>query len=232
MRYIILSILFFHVQQLVAQNSTFSVALNQDNAFGFAPAVYGSFGIKENLDFTYYGIFWTNHAFTNNGAGTWTETGIGLGFPALDGKAYINPSLGFTHGSLLSNGTKEGGNFGEGIVPSFVTYYTGDKLETEIYLGYYKALRDGGISSDYLFYWVYPGYIFSDKFAAGIHYEQFYLTRDDIGGSENQYQWLGAYVKFTADNTHTFRFSMGENLANNEFYSTNFYKLSVLVSLL
>lgn len=87
---------------LTAQTSTFSVALNQDNTFGFAPAVYGSFNIKEKFDFTYYGIFWTNHAYTNEGGDAWTETGIGLGFPAIDGKAYINPSLGFTHGSLLS----------------------------------------------------------------------------------------------------------------------------------
>ena len=82
-----LAIYLFFASTSIAQTSTFSVALNQDNAFGFAPAVYGSFGIKEKLDFTYYGIFWTNHAYTNEGGDAWTETGIGLGFPALDGKA-------------------------------------------------------------------------------------------------------------------------------------------------
>ena len=162
-----LAIYLFFASTSIAQTSTFSVALNQDNAFGFAPAVYGSFGIKEKLDFTYYGIFWTNHAYTNEGGDAWTETGIGLGFPALDGKAYINPSLGFTHGSLLSN--SPAGSFGEGIVPNVVAFYADDKLETEFYFGYYKALRDGGISADFILYWAYPGYVFSDKFAAGLH---------------------------------------------------------------
>ncbi|MEM1118907.1 MAG: DUF6733 family protein [Bacteroidota bacterium] len=224
--------LYFYISitSLIAQTSTFSIALNQDNAFGFAPAVYGSFNVKEKFDFTYYGIFWTNHAYTNEGGDAWTETGIGLGFTALQEKAYINPSLGFTHGSLLSNSPS--GNFGEGIVPSVVAFYADEKLETELYFGYYKALRDGGNSADFILYWAYPGYIFSDKFSAGLHYEQFYLTRDDSGISENQYQWLGAYVKFSAGDKYTFRFSFGDNLGNNPLYSGSYYKLGVFVPLL
>lgn len=222
-------ICFFFHSLSNAQTSTFSVALNQDNAFGFAPAVYGSFNVKEKFDFTYYGIFWTNHAYTNDGGDAWTETGIGLGFSALDEKAYINPSLGFTHGSLLSNSAP--GSFGEGIVPNIVAFYADDRLETELYFGYYKALRDGGISADFILYWAYPGYVFSDKLAAGLHYEQFYLTRDDTGLSENQYQWLGAYVKFTAANKYTFRFSFGDNLTDNPLYAGSYYKLAVLIPL-
>ena len=225
-----LAAFFCFLQLSTAQTSTFSIALNQDNAFGFAPAVYGSFGIKENLDFTYYGIFWTNHAYTNEGGDAWTETGIGVGFPALDGKAYINPSLGFTHGSLLSNSPS--GSFGEGIVPNVVAFYADDKLETELYFGYYKALRDGGVSADFILYWAYPGYVFSNKFSAGLHYEQFHLTRDDTGLSENQYQWLGAYVKFTSGDKYTFRFSFGDNLNDNPLYSGSFYKLGVFIPLM
>jgi len=231
MRFIIFLVFsFFFSSFLAGQTSTFAVSLNQDNAFGFAPAVYGSFNVKEKFDFTYYGIFWTNHAYTNEGGDAWTETGIGLGFPALDGKAYINPSLGFTHGSLLSNSPS--GSFGERVVPNVVAFYADDKLETELYFGYYKALRDGGNSADFILYWAYPGYIFSEKFSAGLHYEQFYLTRDDTGFSENQYQWLGAYVKFTSGDKYTFRFSFGDNLADNQLYSGSYYKLSVFVPLL
>ncbi len=223
--------LFISFQSIIAQNtSTFALALNQDNAFGFAPTVYGSFNLKESLDFTYYGIFWTNHAYTNQGGDAWTEMGIGLGFSALKGRAYINPYLGFTHGSLLSDSPS--GGFGEGVVPGLVAFYEGRRLETELFFSYYKALRDGGISSDFILYWAYPGFVISDKIAVGLHYEQFYLTRDDTGLSESQYQWLGGYLKFKANEKYTFRFSLGDNLHDNPLYASSFYKLSVAISFL
>ena len=229
MKYLISNFITLLLTVSAIAQGTFTVALNQDNAFGFAPAVFGSFGLNEKIDFTYYGIFWTNHAYTNDGGDAWTETGIGLGFPALDGKAYINPSIGFTHGSLLSNSPT--GKLGEGLVPNVAVFYTGDKLETEFYLGYYKALRDGGVSADFILYWLYPGWIISDKVSAGLHYEQFYLTRDDTGLSENQYQWLGAYIKFSTGGKYAFRFSLGDNMASNPLYSGSYYKLSVLIPL-
>ena len=213
--------------------STFAFSLNMDNAFGFNPAVFGSFGLNEKVSFTYYGIFWTNHDYTANGLDAWLETGVGLGFP-VGSKLYLNPSIGFTHGNLLSN-TPVGGAF-EGIVPNLAGFYTGDIFEAEIYAGYYAALKDdpNTISSDFLLYWIYPGVRITDKFSAGLHYEQFYLAKDDTGDSGSLYQWVGAYLKFTVGDKYTFRLSAGENLNDDAgaVYSPSFYKLSVFVPLL
>ncbi len=210
-------------------NSSLSIALNQDNGFGFAPAVYGTFGLDAAVDLTYYGIFWTNHAYSNNGIDNWLETGIGVSFLAAEEQLFINPSLGFTHGSLLSGtGT---GNVAEGIVPNVLALFANDKLETEFYFGYYKSLRKGGASSDFILYWLYPGWIVNERLSLGAHYEQFYLTRDDTGASQSFYQWLGAYAKFTTKATYSFRFSMGRNLNDNGLYARDFYKLSVLIPL-
>ena len=207
--------------------STFAIALNQDNAFGFAPGMYGSFGLNENVSLTYYSLFWTR--FNNS-----LETGIGIGFPALDGKAYINPSLGFTHGDILS-GTSEK-VIGDGIVPNIVAFYTGEYTEAELFFSYYKAIKGvgEGASADFILYWAYPGLRLTEKISAGLHYEQFYLTRNDNNESGSEYQWLGAYLKFIAGGKHTFRLSLGTNMteANQAIYSSNFAKLSVFLPLL
>ena len=215
-----------------AQDSTatFSIAINQDNAFGFAPSAYGSFGTKAKVDFTYYGIFWTNHAFSNDGVDNWLETGIGLGIPLLDGNLYCNPSVGLTHGSLLSGEAE--GRFAEGIVPNLAAFYDDGRLEGEMYFGYYKTIKEGDNFSDYILYWVYPGFKINERFSAGIHYEQFYLTNDFDGFSNNLYQWLGAYVKLNAGGQHSYRFSAGTNLVENGDYADSYYKLSILLSLL
>ena len=43
--------------------STFAISVSQENAFGFYPAIFGTFGLNEKSDFTYYSIFWTNPSF-------------------------------------------------------------------------------------------------------------------------------------------------------------------------
>jgi hypothetical protein len=215
-----------------AQDSTatFSIAINQDNAFGFAPAVYGSFGTRTSIDFTYYGIFWTNHAFSNNGFDNWLETGIGVGIPVFNGHLYCNPSLGFTHGSLLSGEAE--GRFAEGIVPNLAAFFDDGRFEGELYFGYYKALKEGDNYADYILYWVYPGIKINERFSAGAHYEQFYLANNFDGFSESLYQWLGAYLKLNAGGRHSYRFSAGANLVEGSQYANSFYKLSISLSLL
>lgn len=218
--------IFMYAQE---DNSSLTIGINQDNAFGFAPAVYGNVGLDAPVDLTYYGIFWTNHAYSNDGIDNWLETGVGVSFMAMQDQLFVNPSLGFTHGRTLS-GTEKG-YAGEGIVPNIVALFANDRFETEFYFGYYKALRKGGDSADFALYWLYPGIKLNEKFSIGAHYEQFYLTRDDAGNSESFYQWLGGYAKFTAKSKYSFRFSMGRNLNDNELYSKDFYKLAVLFPL-
>jgi ABC-type dipeptide/oligopeptide/nickel transport system permease subunit len=100
--------------------ATFSLMINQDNAFGFYPQVVGSFPINNKLSFSFYSIFWSNASFGTPDFGTdlWTEMGIGLSFSALNGKMIMNPSIGFTHGKLLSGGD-QGVPF-DGIAPNIV----------------------------------------------------------------------------------------------------------------
>ncbi|MCB0642323.1 MAG: hypothetical protein KDC44_11820, partial [Phaeodactylibacter sp.] len=161
-----LFLLCFGMQTAIAQSDTlpaknpgtFLVQIKQDNALGFYPGVFGSLGINPDLDFTFYAVFWTNPTFGTASAGTnlWTETGIGLGLPALDGSLYFNPSLGFTHGNLQSGNAQ--GVIGEGVAPSLLILYLEDRFEAEGFFIYYKNLRsDNPNPVDYIIYWLYPG---------------------------------------------------------------------------
>jgi hypothetical protein len=215
--------------QKVSDNGTFSLALSQDDIFGFYPAVYGSLPIKTNLDLTLYGIFWTNPSFGTlaNGADSWLETGFGLGIPSANGTLFFNPFIGFTHGKLLSGG--QSGVIGDGIVPGVAAVYNKDNLECEIFGSWYKALRkEGPVTADYILYWFLPGYKVSRRVTAGLHYEGFVLSRLTGSNAEMQYHVLGAFVKFNAGERFIFRFSAGKNL-KKEFYSPDFYKLNLLI---
>lgn len=211
--------------------STFSILLNQDNAFGFYPQVAGSFPINDKLSFSFYSIFWSNAAYGSPDLGTdlWTEMGVGLSFNAFGDKMIINPSLGFTHGKLLSGGEKSVPF--DGIVPNALAFVFTKKFEAELFASYYKALKkEGPETFDYFLYWAYPGVVLSDHVSVGGHYEGFALTRSTSGASEMLYHWLGAYVKFNINNTYTLRFSTGTNLKEGD-YSDGFYKLTMFASL-
>lgn len=211
---------------------TFTITLNMDNAFGFNPAVYGSMGLNEKLSFSFYSIFWTNPSYgtISDGSDLWLETGAGVSFTALGGALFINPSLGFTHGRLLSDSPR--GAFMEGIVPNVAAFYEKNKLELELYMGYYKALQNkGDLSGDYLLYWILPGYRVSNSISLGIHYESFVLTQVNQGETGVWYRWLGAYINFDVSEQYSFRFSGGTNTVDNDIYAPDFYKLSVFIPL-
>ena len=213
--------------------STFAVAINQDNAFGFYPSIFGSFGLDDQLSFTYYGNLWTNPTYGNIDAGgidNWLEVGVGLSFLTLNDQFLVNPFLGFTHGKLLSGG--ESGVVGDGIVPGIAGFFLSDKWDIELFGSYYKALRnEGPVTFDYFLYWVLPGYIVNEHVTLGIHHESFILTRETGAEAFPLYQWLGGFAKFTVDNKYVFRFSAGKNF-KTDFNSKNFYKLTVFIPLL
>lgn len=207
--------------------STFSLNISYDNMFGFYPAAYGSFGIKENLSFTYYGIMWTNPSFGSPQTGTdnWLETGIGLSMASPNEKWLFNPSLGVTHGKLLSGG--EEGVIGDGIAPSMVVFFQDEVMEVEAFAVWYKALRKEGLFSyDYALYWLLPGFILNEKLSLGLHYEGFVLTRStNTDGAEQLYQAVGGYAKVTVQNGAAFRLSLGKNFKGTD-YPDEFYKLT------
>ena len=212
--------------------STFSIAINQDNAFGFYPAVHGSFELNDQVSLTYYGNFWTNPSYGTLVSGTdlWLEMGLGVSMAALEDRILINPSIGTTHGQLLSGSTQ--GEAFEGLVPSLTLFYLDDRFEGEVFASYYLALKNLGDSSgDYVLYWILPGVVLSPNISLGLHYESFVNTRISQGETSTLYQWFGGYFKFIVNDKYTFRFSAGTNVADNLIYSEQFYKLNVFIPL-
>lgn len=234
--FISILLIFFFLQTLFAQDEkptpTFALTFNQDASFGFYPGFYGSLGIDANTRFTYYSLFWTNPAFGSAATGNnfWTETGFGFLWYILKNRATLNPSLGFTHGLLLSGGAQ--GVIGDGIVPGLTGYYLDSRFETELFFAYYKALRkEGPVTYDYILTWIYPGILITPAVSVGFHYENFILTRSEGGNEGIQYTWTGGYVKVTHPRGYSIRFSAGANLEEGSVYSDEYYRVNVVVPL-
>ncbi len=67
---------------------SFDVSLNSDQFFGFYPFFQGGYSVSDNVDFTFYGIFWSGG--TGGAWGNWTEFGVGVNLAVADGLS-INP---------------------------------------------------------------------------------------------------------------------------------------------
>jgi hypothetical protein len=222
---------------LIAQESTstFTVALNQDNFFGFYPTFAGTYTPSKTakVDFAFYGTFWTIPAFNvggaANGSNLWTEFGVGARFRLADDRLAIKPQLGVTHGSLLS-GAPTGGrpNVLDGIVPSVTMNYADARFEGEVYGGYYRAAREvGPVQLDFLHYWANAGVKVAKIASVGVHAEQLRNSRTTaVGGRpSNTYQWVGGYVQFALPGSNAFaRMTVGNNVLNGT--TGGFYKLS------
>ncbi|MFO0774090.1 MAG: DUF6733 family protein [Nitrospiraceae bacterium] len=132
-----------------------TMAMQADSFFGFNPAVYGTYGLTDNISLAFGFTYWTqiNGIGVHNNA-PWLETDFGLNFKFLDKRLSITPMIGFVHGTLLSSRggffPNGGGSVNErttafdGAVPNITMNYMDDRLEGEFYLGYYKALRSEG----------------------------------------------------------------------------------------
>lgn len=214
-----------------------TLSLNADSFFGLNPMASGAYNFSDNTAFTFYGIQWG--AGTGAGWGQWTEFGVGISQQI--GDLNINPMIGFTKGSLLSSGAGERGIIGDGIVPNLTANYNNDKLEGQIYAGYYAPLRNNttaGLSTNsYVHYWANLGYKAASWFSFGVHYENLYLSGgqtfnevalDRVDG----YIGLGPYVQFTKGSSGM-RLSLGGNLADEDtrFAPNDFYKMSFFVGL-
>lgn len=237
--YTLAVILFFAVQGIAQEEvneevreSTFGLTLTMENAFGFYPVIYGSVGLSPSLDLIYYGVMWTNPSFglpqTTFSSDLWIENGFGLGFHILDENIYVNPSIGFGHGKFLSGGDQSVAF--EGIIPSLSLYISPGNMDTEVYFSLYRHLRDevtdpvNRATSDFIFYWITPGYWVSKNFSMGVHYEAVYLKYGDFD-YESSYQWLGPYIKIKSKGKYEFRFAAGANLKEG-IYADEFYKIT------
>lgn len=243
MRTLLLYLLFLQIlilpaaQPAISQSSlpkpTLALTIPHDAVFGFYPIVTGSFGISSHLSMSFYGIFWTNPSFANaipSGTDWFLETGAGLSFNPTK-NLLLNPSVGLTHGKLLSGGIE--GVIAEGLVPNLAAFYNKGKLETELYVAYYKAMRKRGpVTTDYLLAWLYVGAVLHERFSAGIHYEEFGITRITNKPAQNLYRSLGGYLKITLPDGYSFRFSAGKNFTKNSGYPAEFYRLGLFLPVL
>jgi hypothetical protein len=223
-----------------ARDASYSVTMNQDSFFGFNPSFNGLVPGSDNVDFSFYGTFWTRPSFGLGGGGgsLWTEFGVGANFHLADDKLTIKPQIGITNGSLLSGGarrvtggvTERGPAFADGIVPSLTMNYSDDTFEGEFYGGYYAALRGrnstGGL--DFLHTWVNIGYKVSDTVSFGPHYELLSNTRNPVDGANKTYEWLGGYVQFKLPKGFFARLTAGADLDSDN--PGDFYKMSVGMS--
>jgi hypothetical protein len=216
-------------------SSSFTVRLGQDNFFGFYPSFQGAARMNGNIDFTYYGIFWTIPAFGTPGVGQglWTEFGVGARFNLMEGQLTVNPQIGTLHGKLLS-GADRAVAF-DGIVPNLTANLQTDRVEGELYAGLYMGFSHNNSSTThYAHYWLNAGYRFTGMISAGIHGEVLAVAGGTIRTGDTStsrsatgvYQWVGPYVQFATKNT-TARFSFGDNLLTAGFADPSFYKLSV-----
>jgi hypothetical protein len=212
---------------------SFKVTLNSDIFFGFYPFFAGSYAVSDKVDFTFYGILWSGGRAGGNW-GNWTEFGMGIGIPV--GEAlYINPQIGLLSGSLTSGLGQP--VLGEGIVPNLTVGLSTDKLEGELYAGYYYGLKHGNpTTNNYLHYWINGGYKISSFLSLGLHFEQLDFTGGDNQGNDpafSFYQSLGPYIQFSVPKGNAFtRFSMGGDLRSqaqqdkSEFNQPSFFKLT------
>jgi hypothetical protein len=223
-----------------ARDASYTVTMNQDSFFGFNPAFNGLVPAGDNVDFSFYGTFWTRPAFGLGGSGgsLWTEFGVGANFNLDDGNLKVKPQIGITNGSLLSGGARRGVGaaeergpaFADGLVPSLTINYSGDKIEGEFYGGYYAALRNRNVDGalDFLHTWVNIGYKASSTVSFGPHYELLSNTRARGGRANKTYEWLGAYVQFALPKGFFARFTAGADLDKDN--AGDFYKMSVGMS--
>ncbi len=223
----LISIESFAQEKKETENKTSFVIMPIHNSgAGFNNVFLGSHQIKPKTNLTFYSVFWVNPSFGNQGKDLFLETGAGLGFVLDEGKLYLNPSLGFGHGKLLSGAAET--RLAESVIPSIFMVYNNGMFEFEAYTAYYKSLRGEGNSQDLLLNWVIPGIKVSKKFSFGAFYERLGQSRVDNGTPKALYEFLGGYVKTTLNNGVWFRFAAGPNISN-ELNSKEFYKIQAFI---
>lgn len=207
-------------------NFSFTIALNSDQFFGFAPSFSGAYAVNPTTELTFYGILWSGG--TGGGWGNWTEFGVGANFTVADGFG-INPNIGVTGGNLLSSGVEGPAIFGDGIVPNLILSLDKQYVEGEGYFGYYAPLRDrapeGGTTLSYVHYWANLGYKVSPQFSFGAHFEELINSGgSNVEESTSVYQWLGPYIQFSSPKYSVFaRLTAGGDLVSG---NDSFFKVS------
>lgn len=217
------------------KKTTFAIKPIQNSAAGFSNLFVGSFETNKNFLVTFYSMFWTNTSFGNIEAGSdqLLETGIGLGFPMMDGKLFINPGVGLGHGKFFSN--EPGTRFAESVIPNLFIAYHDDIFDFEGYTAYYKSMRDTDAinTRDLFLAWAAPGINVSKRVVLGAFFEElaFMNFENETEGAKNiqVYRFLGGSIKLKLDSGIAFRFSSGANLVSDVNEADEFYKVSAFI---
>ncbi|MEH6308281.1 DUF6733 family protein [Olivibacter sp. CPCC 100613] len=209
--------------QVADDDFTFTIGLNSDQFFGFAPSFSGAYTLSPTTQLTFYGIHWSGG--TGGAWGNWTEFGVGANFMLADGFG-VNPSIGITGGNLLSSGAEGPSIFGDGIVPNLILSLNKEHIEGQGYFGYYAPLRnkapEDGTTLSYIHYWANVGYKVSAKFSFGAHFEELINSGgSNVEESTSAYKWLGPYIQLSSPKHRVFaRLTAGTDLVsgNDSFF--------------
>ncbi|MCU0392463.1 MAG: hypothetical protein MUE81_15205 [Thermoflexibacter sp.] len=208
----------------------FSVSLNKDVFFGLYPTATGYYSLNDKVDFTFYGTMWSDIPNGSGGFGSWTEFGAGANFKVAGGKLGLNPQIGVLAGTLLSKSARP--IFGDGIVPSLTANLATNKVEGQLYFGYYmplfasNTLPTGQQRNSYTHYWTYLGYKVGIVSFGG-HFEQLNQPTGGEKSNINLYTWIGPYVAFTLPNNAILKLTAGANSSGDELRARHdgFYKM-------
>ncbi|MCS7005036.1 MAG: hypothetical protein NZM38_06885 [Cytophagales bacterium] len=231
----------FAFAQEEEKKGSFSLSINHDMFFGLYPVAAGMYPLADNLDFTYYGIMWTGISNGGGGFGTWSEFGVGANIKLAEGKLGVNPQVGVLSGSLLSKSARP--LFGEGLVPNLTVNLGTDKIEGQLYFGYYMPLgKSNNLAPNtdpniFTHYWTFAGYKVNNFITVGAHFEQLNHeqgVRDTNNNPKryNLYTWLGPYVAFSLSNGSVFKMTAGANISSDEDRSKHdgFYKMQYIIN--
>jgi hypothetical protein len=202
--------------------SSFTLSLGQDSYFGFYVTGSGSYSLSKQASITFYTNYWANPAFGTASTGTdfWTELGGGVSFSLCGQRLVVNPSLGFTYGKALSGG--ERGVLGDGIVPSLTATLSRSRAEINAGIVWFKALRkEGPVTVDYVWAWFAPGRKINQRVTAGIHLEEFYLSRMTAERPKHLYQWVGPYLQYNFPKGTFIKAAGGYDTINKSFIKLN-----------
>ncbi len=201
----------------VEDNSFITVSLAQDPAFGFYPIINGGIPLNENLNFTFYGIFWTQDALAGNqgGIGLLTEFGIGLNLSILDGSLNLNPNLGVGNGKFQSGGSRP--VVGDNIVPSVYVGLNLNKINSILGFIYWKGLRKEVLVDKYrdqIQYFLNFWYEIHKNINVGFYYDHFLLKEEDSSTSNTNtaYHWIGPSIKFKPKSNAELWFAFGADI--------------------
>lgn len=228
-------------KDVVEPNSNLTISLNQDPSFGFYPSLFGTMEIDEGLNFTYYGIFWTQDIMggKQGGLNLMVEFGAGVEFVLFEEALRINPMIGIGSGNYQSGGGRP--VIADNIVPSLSVIFTEGAFSLTAVSTNWIHFREESRTEPYrnLFEYSFSPQIALSKYVSlGLMYDHLIENKKFADTSESQtvYQWIGPSIKFSAKSGASLWIGVGldfSDYANNaeDKRIKDFYKMTASFTL-